>query len=174
MSLTDYTFLHLTVPPVCSLRMWQVLLWANEPLLLPLLFLPGPNICLLLYPHTQFPLVPSSWSINKPYSLLPKKSLSTLQPPLSHQCLWPPHPHPLGTLPFFFYHPSDFLSDANTELPLPKVMVLPNLPHPHHFSDSQKYRPSSVPGTAALLGDTTLRFCPTSLLALFFFLHFLL
>lgn len=143
MSLPDYTFPHLVIFPVCSLGMWQVLLQANELILLRLPFPPGPNIWNL---PTQLPLAPSSWSTNRPDSLLSKKKkifphYNLLS--LSLQCLRPPPPHLDIPQLFFFHHLSDFVSDANIESSVPKVVVLPRLPYPHHVSCNRKHCPSS-------------------------------
>lgn len=58
------------------------------------------------------------------------------------QFLWSPPPHlPDIPLLLFFQHPSDFVSNVNTELPVPKEMVLPRLHHPHRFPYIKKYWP---------------------------------
>ena len=116
----------------------------GELILLPL-FPPGPNIwsLLLLYLPTHLPLAPSSWSTNWSDSLLSEKRLSSLHPPLPLQRLWPPFPR-LGIPQFFFFHhPSDFLSDADTELSVPTIMVLLSLPYPHHLPYNKKHYLSS-------------------------------
>ena len=123
---------------------------------LPLLFPPGPNIwiLLLLYLPTQLPLATSSWSTNWSDSLLSKKSLSTLQPPLPLQHLWPPFLHLSIPQFFFFHHPSDFVSDADTELWVPTIMVLLRLPYPHHLPYNKKH----------YLSSSTWKNCPSFLL----------
>lgn len=116
----------------------------GEFILLPL-FPPGPNIwiLLLLYLPTQLSLALSSWSTNWSDSLLSKKCLSTLQPPLPLQRLWPPFPH-LGIPQFFFFHhPSDFVSDADTELSVPTIMVLLSLLYPPRLPYNEKHYLSS-------------------------------
>lgn len=123
---------------------------------LPLLFPPGPNIwiLLLLYLPTQLLLAPSSWSTNWSDPLLSKKRLSTLQPPPPLQHLWPPFPHLSIPQFFFFHHPSDFVSDADTELWVPTIMVLLRLPYPHHLPYNKKH----------YLCSSTWKNCPSFLL----------
>lgn len=103
------------------------------------------EIFLLLYLPTQLPLAPSSWSTNRPDSLLSKKKIfphyNLLS--LSLQCLRPPPPHLDIAQLFFFHHLSDFVSDANIESSVPKVMVLPRLPYPRRVSCNRKHCPSS-------------------------------
>ena len=151
MSFTDSTFLCLMIFSDCSVAMWQVNSSSTS-----LLFPPGPNIwiLLLLYLATQLPLAPSSWSTNWSDSLLSKKSLSTLHPPLPLQRLWPPFPHLSIPQFFFFHHHSDFVSDADTELWVPTIMVLLRLPYPHHLPYNKKH----------YLSSSTWKNCPSFLL----------
>lgn len=132
-----------------SFARWYSLLsgYVTGELILLSLSPPGPNIwsLLLLYLPTQLPLAPSSWSTNWSDSLLSEKRLSTLHPPLPLQRLWPPFPR-LGIPQFFFFHhPSDFVSDADTELSVPAIMVWLSLPYPHHLPyNKQHYLSSST------------------------------
>lgn len=148
-SLPGYTFSLLLLSPECSLEMWQVVLWANEFLLLLLPLPVGPNAWILL--HFIFTLsflwLPSlglQISLILPYHPLPQKSVYyTTSSFFNFYFISLISPRHLPDIPllFFFHHLSDFVSNANSECPMPKEMVFPSLPHPHYCPYIKKYWP---------------------------------